>query len=104
MAGYTIMKIKINMLIGTAIIPFMSGCISSPMALSPVGPDPMSRALSGPKGYLQVFSATEHESVASDYPYYFHPHSGKDAQFGGPPPIIRGRVIPHSAFTVCRII
>jgi hypothetical protein len=75
------MKIKYITLIGSAIIPLMSGCISNPMALSAVGPDPASQAGSGPNGRLQVFSATEtraDENTPDGYHGYFHPHSGYD--------------------------
>ncbi len=87
------MKIKIFMLVTTAIVPFISGCISCPMAVSPVGPDPMSRATSGLKGYLQVFSATEtcaDELMAID----FHPHSGYDIKDESGKPV---KFVPNRA-------
>lgn len=49
------------------------------MALAPVGPDAISRAVPGTKGYLQVFSATEKSPpIASDDPTYFNLHTGYD--------------------------
>jgi hypothetical protein len=73
------MKIKHILFVGTAIFPFMTGCISNPMSLAPVGPDATSRAVPGTKGYLQVFSATEKSPpIASDDPTYFNLHTGYD--------------------------
>jgi hypothetical protein len=68
-------------LMGAALLPFVSGCISHPMKLAAVGPDPDSRAASGPVGFLQVFSATETDAaelVTTDYHGYFHPHTAYD--------------------------
>jgi hypothetical protein len=45
--SYIIMKLKIITLVGAGIIPFVTGCISNPMALAPVGPDASSRAVPG---------------------------------------------------------
>jgi hypothetical protein len=72
-------KAKYVALIGAGIIPFLAGCVSTPMALAPVGPDAINRAVPGTKGYLQVFSATEKSSpIASDDPTYFNLHTGYD--------------------------
>lgn len=66
-------------LLGAGIIPLLAGCLSTPMALAPVGPDAISRAAPGSDGYLRVFSATEKSStVASDDPTYFNLHTGYD--------------------------
>ncbi len=74
-----IMKTKYRVLIGAVIIPLLAGCASNPMALAPVGPGAISRAVPGPKGYLQVFSATEKSPpIASDDPTYFDLHTGYD--------------------------
>jgi hypothetical protein len=74
------MKRIILFLLGAAFVPFFSGCISKPMALSAVGPDPASgtAAASGANGRLQVFSATQTrtaENTEADYNGYFYPHS-----------------------------
>ena len=61
-------------LIGAALIAGMTGCISNPIALAPVGPDAISRALPGPGGYLKVFTATQPIDV--DFETTFHPHMG----------------------------
>jgi hypothetical protein len=72
-------KTKYISLIGAGIIPLLAGCVSTPMTLAPVGPDAISRAVPGTKGYLQVFSATEKSPpIASDDPIYFNLHSGYD--------------------------
>ena len=61
------------------IIVFQSGCVSKPIALLPVGPDARGSAVTGTKGYLQVFSATEKSiPFASDDPTYFNLHPGYD--------------------------
>jgi len=72
-------KIKYVALIGAGIITLLAGCVSTPMALAPVGPDAISRAVPGSKGYLQVFSATGKSiPIASDDPTSFNLHSGYD--------------------------
>lgn len=58
----------------------LPGCVSRPMALSPVGPGPASQAAptSAESGRLQVFSATQVRSAdntSADYNGYFYPHS-----------------------------
>lgn len=66
-------------IIGAGIIAFQSGCVSSPIALSPVGPDAHGGAGTGTKGYLQVFTATEKSiPFASDDPTFFNLHTGYD--------------------------
>jgi len=73
------MKIKRFVLIGAGLIPFVTGCISKPIALAPVGPDAGKEAGSETKGYLQVFSATEKSPpIASDDPTFFDLHTGYD--------------------------
>jgi hypothetical protein len=73
------MKLKIITFVGAGIIPFVTGCISNPMALAPVGPDASSRMVPGTKGYLQVFTATEKSRpIASDDNTYFDLHSSYD--------------------------
>ena len=73
------MEIKYVALFGAGIILLLAGCVSTPMTLAPVGPDAISRAVSGSNGYLQVFSATEKSMpFASDDPTYFNLHSGYD--------------------------
>ena len=81
------MKIKVMILIGAAIIPFLAGCASKPIAISPVGPEPESHAAYVPKGYLQVFSDTETRVIGDGPPYYphtsysIHDESGKIVKF-----------------------
>jgi hypothetical protein len=81
------MKIKTVALIGTAVIPLLTGCVSQPITLSPVGPGPVSHAEYLPKGHLQVFSDTETHVVGDGPPYYthtgysIHDESGKVVQF-----------------------
>lgn len=73
------MKIIQFVLIGAGFLPFVTGCISHPTALAPVGPDAGKRAVAGTKGYLQVFSATE-KSVpfSNDDTVSFDVHTGYD--------------------------
>ena len=72
------MKIKNVILICAGITLFMTGCISKPLALSPVGPGPISRNEFSSKGFLQVFSATE--TIDVDFHAYFNPHTGYDIE------------------------
>lgn len=73
------MDIKRFILIGAGLVPFATGCISSPMALAPVGPKASSLASAGTTGYLQVFSATvKSPPIASDDPTLFDLHTGYD--------------------------
>ena len=66
-------------LIGVGFVPFVTGCISNPMALAPVGPDMGKLAVAGTNGYLQVFSATEKSiPFSSDDPTFFDLHTGYD--------------------------
>ena len=73
------MKIIQFVLIGAGLVPFVTGCLSNPTALAPVGPDAGNGAVAGTKGYLQVFSATEKSiPFASDDPVSFELHTGYD--------------------------
>jgi hypothetical protein len=73
------MKLKTWTYFSAAIIPLLAGCASNPMALAPVGPDAGGRTVSGAKGYLEVFTATEKSApIASDDNTYFDLHSGYD--------------------------
>jgi hypothetical protein len=75
------MKIIQYMLIGAGIIPFVTGCVSSPVALAPVGPKAGGQVAAGAKGHLQVFSATEKSpAIASDDPTYFDLHTGYEIE------------------------
>lgn len=66
------MKTKIMILMGAAIIPWFAGCASQPVAVSPVGPAPVSFNHTGERGYLRVFSATETHVIAENTYYYPH--------------------------------
>jgi hypothetical protein len=70
------MKTKYTALIGAGILSCLAGCVSNPLALAPVGPDAVSRALPGRQGYLEVFTATQ--TIDVDFQAYFHPHMGYD--------------------------
>ena len=76
------MNIKNISLMSLAIMPWVSGCVSAPLALAPVGPAPASRQSSQASGSLQVFSAQQQSnpvgSIGADS--YFYPHSGYDLQ------------------------
>ena len=68
-----------SVLIGAGLVPFVTGCISDPIVLAPVGPNAADQAAVGTKGYLQVFSATEKSlPIASDDPTSFNLHTGYD--------------------------
>jgi hypothetical protein len=76
-------------LFSPAIVLIIGGCASIPMPLSIVGPDPTSRAVSRPKGYLRVFSATEKAPLAAgddalDYTFPLNLHMGYEVtdEFG----------------------
>jgi hypothetical protein len=58
------MKTQIISLIGAAIIPLLSGCVSGATALKPVGPGVTSSVKANPQGRLQVYTPTQ---VAEDY-------------------------------------
>jgi hypothetical protein len=72
------MKMTYFVLLGVGIVSCLTGCISNPMALEPVGPGAVGRALPGAKGYLEVFTATT--TVDVDFEAYFHPHLGYDVE------------------------
>jgi hypothetical protein len=63
------MKMKCIVFLGTTIIPLLAGCAS----------EPGSHAQAIPKGYLEVFTATQKSTpFASDDPTSFDLHSGYD--------------------------
>jgi hypothetical protein len=66
------MKTKTILCLGAAIMPFLAGCASTPVALSPVGPEPTSRAAAVPRGGLRVFSDTEAHVIGDGPAYYTH--------------------------------
>jgi hypothetical protein len=68
------MKIKRIALIGALIIPLVAGCVSTPVTLNSVGPEPIKPEAFIPKGYLQVFSDTDTIQDGDGPPYY--PHTG----------------------------
>jgi hypothetical protein len=74
------MKIKYISLLGAALLPVMTGCASTPLALSSVGPEPGRTAGSGTSGRLQVFTATQQSTAIGDIGpgSYFYPHTGYD--------------------------
>lgn len=73
------MKNSHIVIIGAGVLTFQSGCLSGPIALSPVGPDVRDSAGAGTKGYLQVFTAKEKSiPIASDDPTSFNLHTGYD--------------------------
>lgn len=47
---------KIFIIPGIALISLLAGCSSTPVALTPVGPNPISLKSPGPNGQLEVFS------------------------------------------------
>jgi hypothetical protein len=68
------MKTIHYMLIATSVIPLMAGCSSTPVTLNSVGPAPISVESFTPKGYLQVFTATETRELGDNT--YYYPHTG----------------------------
>jgi hypothetical protein len=61
----------------------LTGCASTPIKVSSVGPDVTEHAGQDSNGYLKVFSATEKSPpIASDDPTYFNLHSGYDINDG----------------------
>jgi hypothetical protein len=60
--------------LSAAIITLVAGCVSQPVALLPVGPEPAEHVTYASTGCLEVFSDTE-ERVIGDGPHYY-PHLG----------------------------
>jgi len=58
------MKTRIISIVGAAIISFLSGCVSGPTALKPVGPDAANSAEPTVQGHLRIYTATQ---VAEDF-------------------------------------
>jgi len=78
------------MLMGTAVIPLLTGCVSHRLALAAVGPDPNSQAASTAKGNLEVFTATQKsvrvdndDNLPSDLPtgYDIYDASGNSVRY-----------------------
>jgi hypothetical protein len=74
-------------LIAASVLPAMVGCASNPVTLNSIGPAPSSNVAFVPKGYLQVFTATETHEIGDNTYYYphtgysIHDNSGKVVQF-----------------------
>lgn len=68
------MKRKNIAVIGAAIMPFLAGCSSAPVALNSVGPAPPHHAQYVPMGSLRVYSATETHEIGENT--YYYPHTG----------------------------
>jgi hypothetical protein len=68
------MKTKLFTLVGAASTGLLAGCASQPVALSPIGPEPVQHTSTAGIGYLQVFSDTETHVIGDGLPYY--PHTG----------------------------
>lgn len=66
------MNPKCTILAGTTLVVLLAGCASKPVALSPVGPGPVSHTAYAPRGFLQVFSDTETHVIGDGPPYYTH--------------------------------
>jgi hypothetical protein len=56
------------------LLTLLAGCTSAPIAVSPVGPEPVSAAALVPQGFLRVFSDTETHKIGDNTTYY--PHTG----------------------------
>jgi hypothetical protein len=71
------MKMKTFLLASLALLPFVNSCMSTPLALAPVGPDASAQPRSSANGSLQVFSATQKSApLASDDTQLFDLHTG----------------------------
>jgi hypothetical protein len=68
------MKTACFSLLGAGLIVLLAGCASTPIAVSPVGPEPTSSSALTPKGYLKVFSDTETHIIGDNA--YYYPHTG----------------------------
>ena len=65
------MKIK-HVVPGAIIIPLLTGCAFTPVALNSVGPEPRGAESFIATGYIQVFSDTEEHDIGHGEPYYTH--------------------------------
>ena len=68
------MRTKIIVFVNAATILLLSGCASEPVAITPIGPEPIGQNTYVPKGYIQVFSDTEEHVIGDGPPFY--PHTG----------------------------
>jgi hypothetical protein len=67
---------SLSLLLAAGLASGLAGCVSNPTALASVGPEAHGRIGPGPKGYLEVFTATR--TVDVDFHSYFSPHMGYD--------------------------
>ena len=67
------MKTKTFALIGAAILTLLTGCASTPIALSPVGPKPSGTSDFYGTGHLRVYSDTKTRTISEDN---YYPHTG----------------------------
>ena len=63
---------NINFILGAAVISLLTGCASTPVALAPVGPNPMGYSGMGSKGQLLVYSAWQGHGEGNNPCYYQH--------------------------------
>lgn len=61
---------KPYVILGTVGMVLLAGCVSTPIALAPVGPGPMGRSDTGSKGQLLVYSAREGHGEGNNPAYY----------------------------------
>jgi hypothetical protein len=60
-------------LLAAAVLPCLTGCVSSPLELASVGPGVSRPPATAGEGYLEVFTATRTAEV--DFESYFNPHT-----------------------------
>lgn len=66
------MKRSILVILGAAAVSIFSGCSSAPVALGPVGPDPMGFQTGAGAGQLEVFSALSGHGEGNNPTWYRH--------------------------------
>jgi hypothetical protein len=57
----------ITVVLGAVVSCVLAGCVSAPMALSPVGPNPAGRVSASDEGQLEVFSALQSHRDGNEY-------------------------------------
>ena len=63
---------NIGFILGAAVLTLMMGCASTPVALAPVGPNPLDYSGMGSKGQLLVYSAWQGHGEGNNPCYYQH--------------------------------
>jgi hypothetical protein len=63
---------SIPLILSATMAGLLTGCISTPITLSPVGPNPAGSESAGPNGQLEVFSALEGRTEGDNPTWFQH--------------------------------